>query len=905
MAARENTPSHVRQMTNLALDTIHMPSDSTAGTESKGQSTEHGNWFVENVIHPLANGAAVEPWNAVASVADALTDTNILPKVDLLDVPKVGFGASWIAQSVSGGVGSLLPYIVAGKLTGGALKSTGRFIEATPSLSFLEFDGSTARFLSSDRTALIAGAGIYGGMRDPGQGESRLGNAVGSVVGFSAFELGGKLSEGLPLSRSLGIRFGAGFAGGFGQVMASNVVSHNETGSFGDLMKSGLAGGAMNVLLPFAQRGIGRVADEGAIRGGRPISAQSFAARANWSDNSELKTLLDKNPLTRVKPVDTPTQMDQKANVVELNRADSAPKLTHELSHRVSMREAEPQFKEAAALLDPKSANYNPELAWEKYRGIRVSQELAARQAEANAAAGYDMAKPAQVSPSKIGSLEAQPGRTYNQVWKDEFAQFQKSGGTFRPVTDYSGTLEQEPYLDPETGLHTFVYSEDDPWESDYGPVRVFERSQDGSYMRYIKADAVKDPENEENILGTVEVHSNPVQTYWGTANSIETFPDGSTHYNIVSGDNGVPDNVRFEVYPKGQQTSIGTVETIVRHADGSVDYGKADGTSVHEFATPESRWYGDVRSEETRSDDSMIYHLDDGGTVEWYPQSLNTPFGDVETVQRSGSTVRYIKTDGSTAQIDRTPEGLTVTETALDESTKVTHPESVVESYPNGVPTEYGEVNFIEHRADSTILHKVGGGSSQIFTPDQLLDTPYGQVERIDTFPDNSQFYAKTDGGLVELHPNGLKTPYGIAVAREVTRDGATNLTMQSGSTIEQYPQGVMTNQGAVSAIERGPNFVKLYAPPTAEGTAQPWSSMEVNFENGKIYYRDARGQLVPDGFKDAKGFSLYEEYPLKEFPQGKPTAHGSVRSTEIDENGNYTYNFADGTRSTFDSYQ
>src|SRR5262249_30619616 len=108
--------------------------------------------------------------------------------------------------------------------------------------------------LSSARTAQIVGAGAYGLAREPGAGESRLGNAAGAVVGFSLFELGGSLSN--PLSSALGragVRLATGAVGGAAQLATSSLVANGKMTSGEDALRAGIAGGAFNFAMPAVQ----------------------------------------------------------------------------------------------------------------------------------------------------------------------------------------------------------------------------------------------------------------------------------------------------------------------------------------------------------------------------------------------------------------------------------------------------------------------------------------------------------------------------------------------------------------------------------------------------------------------------------------------------------------------------
>ena len=96
-------------------------------------------------------------------------------------------------------MGAIAPYVLAGKMTGGALESGGRVLEAN---NLIKTGGFTAKFLASERTGMIVGAGLYGGGggcgaadgagNHPGRkSEIRRGKAVPMGAAF----LGGRFAE--------------------------------------------------------------------------------------------------------------------------------------------------------------------------------------------------------------------------------------------------------------------------------------------------------------------------------------------------------------------------------------------------------------------------------------------------------------------------------------------------------------------------------------------------------------------------------------------------------------------------------------------------------------------------------------------------------------------------------------
>ncbi|HEY9715802.1 MAG TPA: hypothetical protein V6C72_20175, partial [Chroococcales cyanobacterium] len=808
-----------------------------------------GNWLVDNVVHPFVNGAVIQPYDALAGLTDTLTQHNVLPKCDLLEVPEAKTGSlGWISQTVSGGVGSLVPFIAAGKLTGGAMKGTGRFIEATPSLSFLEADGLTAKFLASDKAAMIVGAGLYGGAMDPAQGQTRLGNAIGSMVGFGAFEAGNSLSSGLSLSRSLPLRALTGAAGGLAQYETSNVIGNGSFGSLSGAEQSMLAGGTMNVLLPMAQRGAQHAIDSVNSAVGRPVSADAVMAKLGGGDNDIIAKLREQSPLTRFRMVDGETKIDQARNIVDINKADDPSKVAHELSHRITARspETEAQYQQAAAELTT-----DPEAAYSTYRTLRASQELAARADESQALAAQGKEPLAAVNADQIGAMKASDGRTYDQIWQDEFKQFQNTDGHFRPAADYSsdypnyedikgwtGSFKDEP-PEPQTrqysllknaqgAIHEWLYNDPEVKQSfDY--VR-YERTANNAFQRYVKTDG-----------GVFEFYKVPVQTKYGTVRAYETFGDGSERYHIVTGDHGVADNSVYEVYPKGTWTQYGRVTGISRFEDGSAFYRKLGGTEAVRYATPEDWWFGKVSAQDTRADGSVVYHLADGNPdyglaagdrVEWYPNNLDTYVNvsgkgeqtPVQTVLRGSNRTIYIRPDNSSFYLSKSGTQLQLVDQVDDAPATTTNIKQFFEHYPNGLDSQYGTINNIEYRGDSTIFHKIPApgqtvsGSTQVFDSPQTVDSRFGAVTRVDSMPTGEKFYYKTDGAIVEVYPNPIRSNFGATNAIE--RFGAepwAKYYLNDGTTVDSFENGLSTNLGTINAVQRSPVGMIIYRTPPA----------------------------------------------------------------------------------------
>ncbi|HEY9715664.1 MAG TPA: hypothetical protein V6C72_19475 [Chroococcales cyanobacterium] len=225
------------------------------------QADRQSDWLTDNVLAPLVNGAILEPYNAAANLGNTVATVAFLPEVEIMDVPQAGGIAASMAQTVSHGIGSLVPFVIAGKLTHGALGKAGALIDATPQLKMLQADGMTARVLANESIANLLGAGAYAGAMDPADGQTRLGNALGMMAGFAAFERGNRLSAGMKFLPALSTRILSGAGGGLSQYEISNFVSNGSLGTFGGLSDALLSGAAMNSLLPVAQHGAQRFVD--------------------------------------------------------------------------------------------------------------------------------------------------------------------------------------------------------------------------------------------------------------------------------------------------------------------------------------------------------------------------------------------------------------------------------------------------------------------------------------------------------------------------------------------------------------------------------------------------------------------------------------------------------------------
>ena len=211
----------------------------------------HGgiDWLSATVLHPLVNAALIDPVNTVSrAVADVSGKRLSLPEMDALSVNRSAetYSPSWYVQSAMSGLGSLVPFVISGKLTAVALRG---------GVGTLGLEARTEALLESDHVAQLSGAGIYAAMKRPDANESRLGNAVGTVAAFCVFDIGNstadasalKKASGLSLLTSSALRLGTGFAGGALQVQAASLVSNQRFASSSKTLESAASGSFLNL----------------------------------------------------------------------------------------------------------------------------------------------------------------------------------------------------------------------------------------------------------------------------------------------------------------------------------------------------------------------------------------------------------------------------------------------------------------------------------------------------------------------------------------------------------------------------------------------------------------------------------------------------------------------------------
>lgn len=181
--------------------------------------------------------------------------------VELPEIPHAEtFSRDWVVHVLSEVGGAILPYLAAGKLTGCAMKGLSQKIGAT---------GLTSKFLTSNGPAMVLGAGAYDFTKAQRQGETRIGNALGSMAAFATFESGNallksgtqRLENSILRSATSGVgRFGIGAAGGLAgfetATQVSNLAGETNTTSRDQYWDAIASGGFLNVALPIVHHSL-------------------------------------------------------------------------------------------------------------------------------------------------------------------------------------------------------------------------------------------------------------------------------------------------------------------------------------------------------------------------------------------------------------------------------------------------------------------------------------------------------------------------------------------------------------------------------------------------------------------------------------------------------------------------
>jgi glycogen operon protein len=419
-----------------------------------------GSWLAENVWHPFANGTgAVQVYNTFASK----------PVETYKDQPAKTFSLDWCVQNLSSTAGAIIPYVIAAKCAGGVMRAAGEGAE---------MQGFAGRFMASEAVAQVVGAGAYDFLKKPNQGETRVGNAAGSMLGFSVFAggnmvldkaspliagavkkvagdtLGSLAPKAVSALTKIGVgtvetagKVAVGSLGGLSSYETSNRVASWQLGTPLETNWDGrfaamASGGFINVALPAVTHAANKTLDF-AVNSrpwGKGVPIDREIRNLGLDSDPDIVSLARQNLLARARKVEAPdaqTRANVAKNVVEYRDDFNAAQFAHEMKHLILAKQFEPQYKAVA-----QSVESNAPDAEQNFYNLRAAIESEARKTEnqVNARRSNGTAAAVVDSPEALGNEIAANGRTYADMWHDEWQQFKNNPRSYRPPVEYSGT---------------------------------------------------------------------------------------------------------------------------------------------------------------------------------------------------------------------------------------------------------------------------------------------------------------------------------------------------------------------------------------------------------------------------------------------------------------------------------
>lgn len=379
-----------------------------------------------DVLRPLVNSAVIEPVNTL----------RVFGKVDELKVtPEVTYSPQWFLQNMSSGLGALVPYTIAGKAAGSTLRSVGARFAVT---------GEMAAFLQSEKVAFVAGAAAYDFAKPLHEGETRLGNAAGGAAAFYVFGLGNDLTKGWTGGSRIAGKLATGFAGADAQLLVSRGISQGELPTFDQFMQAGVSGASMNMVLPAVQDYTSRKMTELQVnsRFGAPVDQYMRYQQPGMSLDAHGQSLFNANPWARVRR-GAYADFDAKRNMIEVPTVQESPgAVAKGLDSIAAARtgQFETQFADAAGILRQGKVD----AAWQRFAETRAAQELQFHQTEniVDNANKLVQRLPNEHMAQELPAWIAPGGVSQEFRWRQEFEQFRKTDGAWRPGEKLSPKAE-------------------------------------------------------------------------------------------------------------------------------------------------------------------------------------------------------------------------------------------------------------------------------------------------------------------------------------------------------------------------------------------------------------------------------------------------------------------------------
>jgi phosphatidylserine/phosphatidylglycerophosphate/cardiolipin synthase-like enzyme len=268
-------------------------------------------WFTDNVLHPFMNGTGVaQLYNNFASESNKIAPAYV-PEAKTLS-------SEWAVHSLASASGAVVTYALAGKAAGMGLKAIG---------SAAGLEGAAEKVLSSATTAQITGAALYDFAKAPNPGETRLGNAAGSVAAFGVFAAGNemlgssKTIADSTLAKGVG-RVVVGMAGGLTSLETSHLVSSalgvKNPLSWDDRFKAMASGGFINVAMPVVQDGVSKFVDNALHPRSYRFQSDEANAKLLAEAGNQLPQLdLQNGPLRAAENANLPENLESRARKAE------------------------------------------------------------------------------------------------------------------------------------------------------------------------------------------------------------------------------------------------------------------------------------------------------------------------------------------------------------------------------------------------------------------------------------------------------------------------------------------------------------------------------------------------------------------------------------------------------------
>lgn len=355
-----------------------MERSNSHNADKSKEASSNDNWMVSNVANPFLNSLALEPLKVLEDTGNAiskqLTGKEWLPQVELQQTNKdvKPWSAEFFAQNIASGLAMVVPYGLAGRVTAGSLRLVGKAnclrSGAQALIKSQKAREIGARIIASNKTGQILGAGIYDFAKEPEKEAEAKGKAVpnggepaattkerlatggAGAASFAVYEamnpllhktgVVGRFLEQSGIAKKLAVKTAGLFTiGATGSAVGSATRTGINEGRLirpEEMQESALSGGAMNIILPTVQHGIGKAINHLNIKLRRGIPIQDYVKDNNIDLNSSpnLKKEINTNAFARVQPIEEAAHsVNVQSELIMLSKGATAKDFGHELAH--------------------------------------------------------------------------------------------------------------------------------------------------------------------------------------------------------------------------------------------------------------------------------------------------------------------------------------------------------------------------------------------------------------------------------------------------------------------------------------------------------------------------------------------------------------------------------------------